>query len=107
MSNDLLQNLFDSKIRVKILGFLIQNHTKPLTAKDVVSYTKIKSKKVASELKKLSKLRFIRGKKVQLFGKKQELYFVNETIPLFNELKSLFYKTAPLLADKIAQKAKR
>lgn len=62
MSKDILDNLFGSRIRVKVLKFLFRNYPADFTIEDLSSRIQESHGVTKKEIEALSKLRLIRKK---------------------------------------------
>lgn len=62
MSKDILDNLFGSKIRVKVLKFLFRNYPADFTVKDLARRIQESNGATKKEIEALGKLRLIRKK---------------------------------------------
>ncbi len=84
----MLEKLFTSKTRVRILGLLIFNPEKQFYLREISRKIKITPIYVKKELKNLKELNLV------LESKKGNMSFfqINRKSPIFNELKSIFLK---------------
>lgn len=62
MSKDILDNLFGSRIRVKVLKFLFRNYPADFTIEDLSSRIQESQGATKKEIESLAKLRLVRKK---------------------------------------------
>lgn len=84
-----LSKLFGSRSRVSLLQFLFQNHNKKYRVNQIVRKTKVNSRLVSSELKKLAEI----GILVSSRAGNALFYQVNRESALFNPLQSIFVES--------------
>lgn len=96
--SEILENLFNSKAKVKLLRLFLNNADKKYTLSEIAGKAKIKSNIARKEINNLLKIKFlIRSKKSN-----QTFYKINTEFIFYNELKKLIFKASPTSADKIA-----
>ncbi len=96
--SEILENLFNSKAKVKLLRLFLNNADKKYTLSEIAGKAKIKSNIARKEINNLFKIKFlIRSKKSN-----QTFYKINTEFIFYNELKKLIFKASPTSADKIA-----
>lgn len=86
--SEILESLFGSKAKTRIIRFFLLNSGEVFSADDIAKRNLLKSNEVRREINNLVKIKFLteRNKK----GKK--VYFANVGFPFYAELKSLFSK---------------
>src|SRR3989344_7599012 len=99
MSKDILDNLFGSRIRVKILKFLFRNYPVDFTVGDLSGRIQESYGTTKKEVEDLAKLRLI--KKIKTAEIK---YFLNLNFEFFTELKTLILKASPAERNKMVAK---
>lgn len=99
MSKDILDNLFGSRIRVKILKFLFRNYPGDFFVGELSRRTQETSQVVKRELESLYKICLI--KKIK---SAQIKYSLNFNFEFFEELKTLILKASPAEKNKMVAK---
>jgi len=112
----LLEQLFESQPKIKILKFFFRNYQENFTLKEVLRRLRTNAFLIRRELSKLEKLGLIRQRKVWLsFEKKrggvrkeQKIVFgINVDFDFFNELKNLILKSTIASKDELMSKTKK
>src|SRR3989344_113618 len=85
MSKNILEVLFESKTRLKILKFLYRNFPQSYVSRDIVSHTHEYPSAVRKELKKLAEINLVASKK--------QLHSLNPEFEYFTELRDLILKS--------------
>jgi predicted transcriptional regulator len=98
-SKDILDNLFGSRIRVKILKFLFRNYPGEFLVEELATRIRETCSATNREIKALAKLRLI--KKVKTTKVK---YSLNPGFEFFAELKALILKASPAEKNKMVAK---
>lgn len=93
----ILENLFNSKLRVKVLKFLFRNYPVDIGAKDLAQRTQEKPELIRKELGKFVKIGLIKAT-----GKTN--YALNPGFEFFGELRSLILKSSPAEKDKMIKR---
>ena len=99
MSKDILDNLFGSRIRVKVLKFLFRNYPSDFTAGELsrrIQEPYGSTKKEVDDLKNLRLIKKIKTSKVK--------YSLNQNFEFFTELKTLILKASPAEKNKMVAK---
>lgn len=106
MSKNILDSLFTSPTRVKVLKVFLRNPEPPLLLKDIARIAKQSSRAVEQEINKLKKIDFIRERKLRLPGKKVSRKFltINPSFPISKELEALLLKPELLSYDDLRKK---
>src|SRR3990167_6307209 len=99
MSKDILDNLFGSRIRVKILKFLFRNYPGDFLAGELAGRIQESHSSTKKELDDLRKLRLIKKTKTAKIR-----YSLNPNFEFFAELKSLILKASPAEKSKMVTK---
>lgn len=100
--SEILEKLFDSKARVRILRLFLNNSEEKFLFPEVSSRVKMNSKSVRKEVNNLAKIGFLKIKRVN----KKVYYLANPKFILYDELKNLIFKGNPASGKDIAKKAK-
>ncbi len=99
MSKDILDNLFDSRIRVKILKFLFRNYPIDFAVGDLARRIQENYGATKREVESLGKLRLIKKTKTAKIK-----YSLNPNFEFFTELKALILKASPAEKNKMVSK---
>jgi len=87
--SEILENLFGSKERARLLRFFLQNPDQAFNLSEIVEKNMLKGTKVRSELHTLLKIKFLKKKSKQ----NNFFYQMNENFSFYPELKNLFVKS--------------
>lgn len=106
-----LEGLFDSKIKVKLLKLFLQNEEEQFTLDDITERTQSDSSSVRYQLRKLRSIDFINSSLVRFpskqedkdKGRKRRVYFANPEFSLLEELKELVVKPTPINKEEIKE----
>ncbi len=96
MSKPILDNLFGSKVRVKLLKFLYRNYPAEFSLRDMSRRIQEKPNDVKKELSALKLIRVVKMAK--------ERWSLNPSFEYFTELRSLMLKSSPQEKEKMTQK---
>ncbi len=99
MSKDILDNLFGSRVRVKILKFLFRNHPVEFTIGELAGKIQESYSVTKHEIESLSKLRLIKKTKTV-----KVKFSLNPSFEFFEELKVLILKASPAEKNKMVAK---
>src|SRR3989344_861546 len=99
MSKDILDNLFGSRVRVKILKFLFRNYLADFTIGELAGRIQESYPATKQEIESLVKLSLI--KKTKTIKIK---YSLNHSFEFFAELKSLILRASPAERKKMVSK---
>jgi len=97
MAKEILEQLFDSPIKVKLLKLFLRNPETSFEFKEIISRTKAKTPVARRQVKKLESIKFITAK----WKKKKKSYSINSGFDFYNELKTLVLKSSPASKKKI------
>lgn len=114
-SGTILEGLFDSEIKVKLLKLFLQNEEDKFTLDDITERTQSDSSSVRYQLRKLREVNLVESALVRFpskqedkeKGRKRRVYFVSQEFPLFAELKNLITKTVPIEGGDIKNRIER
>lgn len=114
-SGTILEGLFDSEIKVKLLKLFLQNEEDKFTLDDITERTQSDSSSVRYQLRKLREIDLVESALVRFpskqedkeKGRKRRVYFVSQEFPLFAELKNLITKTVPIEGRDIKNRIER
>lgn len=102
MSEPILEQLFDSPLRVKVLKFFVHNREGAFTLADVTERLQADRRETRRELERLSGIGFIHAR-----GSRQPLYQTNSQFVFFNELKNLVTKSSPASKERMLGRLRR
>ena len=102
MAKEILEQLFDSPIKVKLLKLFLRNPEKSFELKEIVSRAKTNAPITRRQIIKLESIKFITVK----WKKKKKLYSVNPNFDFYSELKSLVLKSSPASKKEILKHLK-
>ncbi len=100
---EILEKLFDSKTRARILKFFLNNPEGIFQTKEIANKVKVKSPSLQKELKKLKKIGFL---KTTLRNKKR-YYGLCQNFIFYPELKKIILKINPPSGTKILNQIKK
>ncbi|MDD2730564.1 MAG: hypothetical protein PHW33_00350 [Candidatus Portnoybacteria bacterium] len=111
MSEQILEHLFDSPAKVKLLKLFLRNPSRFFLFSEIISKAQIGSRVVKKQIKGLLSIDFLRQKKVKANRKKGikgGLYFgVNPMFDFYSELSSLILKSSPTSKEKMLRRIMR
>ena len=102
MAKEILEQLFDSPIKVKLLKLFLRNPEKSFELKEVIRRTKTNAPVTRRQITKLESIKFIIAK----WNKKKKLYSINPKFDFYGELKTLVLKSSPASKQKILKHLK-
>ena len=108
MSEQILEQLFDSPVKVMLLKLFLRNPEKYFSLPEIVSKTHASSRTLRKQVKGLESIHFLKYKKVKTNKKKgikRGIYFsVNHNFVFFNELRTLVLKSSPASKEKMLKR---
>lgn len=108
MPEQILEQLFDSPVKVKLLKLFLRNPNRFFSMSDIIRKTQSSKGVTIRQVKGLESINFLKLKKVKANSKKQiegGLYYaVNPKFDFYYELQSLILKSSPTSKDKILAK---
>ena len=102
MAKEILEQLFDSPIKVKLLKLFLRNSEEHFGLKELVKKTRTDRASCRRQISKLEDIKFIKSK----FKSGKKLYSLNPTFDFYNELKTLVLKSSPASKNKILNRLK-
>ncbi len=102
MNKEILEQLFDSPVKVKLLKLFLRNPEESFELKEVRKRIKSDASACRRQMKKLENINLI-GSRVK---DRRKAYFVNSDFDFYNELKTLVLKSNPASQDKILSRLK-
>lgn len=108
MPEQILEQLFDSPVKVKLLKLFLRNPNGSFSMSDIIRKTQSSKETIIKQVKGLESINFLKAKKVKASSKKQIEggihYSVNPNFDFYYELQSLILKSSPTSKDKILAK---
>ncbi|KKT26246.1 MAG: hypothetical protein UW11_C0018G0022 [Parcubacteria group bacterium GW2011_GWA2_43_9b] len=108
MPERILEQLFDSPIKVKLLKLFLRNPNKQYLMVDIVRKTQGGRRAVIKQVKGLASIGLLLAKRVKINKKKEiigGLYFsVNPNFDFYSELQSLVLKSSPTSKEKMLRR---
>lgn len=111
MSVQILEKLFDSPVKVRLLKLFLRNPNEMYSLPEIALRIQINQNMVSKQVKGLLEIEFLRKKKVSRkkgSNKKSGTYFyVNPNFDFYNELRTLVLKSSPASIEKILGQIRR
>ncbi|MEK7160499.1 MAG: hypothetical protein AAB724_00580, partial [Patescibacteria group bacterium] len=108
MSEQILEQLFDSPVKVKLLKLFLRNPGRQFLMAEIVKKTQSPKRTVVRQVRGLESIGVLRSKRIKANAKKQiigGIYFnVNPQFDFYQELQSLVLKSSPTSKDKMLAK---
>ena len=108
MPERILEQLFDSPVKVKLLKLFLRNPNKQFLMQDIIKKTQERAAAVAKQVRGLESLRLIQSKRVKANKKKEIVgglyYGVNSNFDFYPELQSLVLKSSPTSKEKMLKR---
>ncbi len=104
MTHQILEKLFGSAARVKIMKLFLFNPEMAFDKKDILHKTKINSSNLNRELHLLSDIKMIKKRVVYKDGKKAPGYVLNSDFGFLKNLKNLLISNEPLQHNDITRR---
>ena len=100
MSQQILEKLFDSPAKLRLLKLFLRNPGETFTLADIRRRTMVETAAVKAQLQKLQDMRLVSSTKKR--GQNEYLFTVNPSFTFYDELQNLILKSSPADEDKIA-----
>ncbi|MFH1611984.1 MAG: winged helix-turn-helix domain-containing protein [bacterium] len=100
MAKEILEQLFDSPVKVKLLKLFLRNPDQSFSITEIAKRVKCGSSPCRRELKKLSDIRLL---SIHTRAKKK-IYQVNPVFDFYGELRTLVLKSSPTSKKKLLKK---
>jgi biotin operon repressor len=111
MSEQILEQLFDSPIKVKLLKLFLRNPDRYFSLPEIAKKTQGRKAMVEKQVRGLASIGFLRSKKVKSSRKKQiaggRYFAADQNFDFYGELESLVLKSSPTSKDKMLKKILR
>ncbi len=121
MSDAILEGLFDSKIKVKLLRLFLRNPDKAYTLDDVISKIHSDPSSTRYQLRKLRDIGLLTSKitrltpaeaeddrkKAKKIGRERRVYQANPNFQFYEELRTLVLKSSPAVKNKLKDELKK
>jgi len=102
MAKEILEQLFDSLTKVKLLKLFLRNPGESLGLAEIVKKTRTDKSSCRLQVNKLEDIKFIKSK----FKSGKKIYSLNVNFDFYNELKTLVLKSSPASKNKILSRLK-
>ena len=102
MSEQILEQLFDSPLKVKLLKLFLRNPNQGFTFKEAAKKIKGDSRSSRRQIEKLKSINFLTSK----YRAKKRIYSINPRFVFYNELRTLVLKSSPASKEKIMRRLK-
>ena len=102
MSKEILEQLFDSPIKVRLLKLFLRNKELSFTLQEAAKRIRSNSNTCQSQIRKLDSIKFITGRT----KKGRKYYSLNSDFDFYNELKTLVLKSSPASKNRIFKRLK-
>lgn len=104
MSQQILEKLFDSPVKLRLLKLFLRNPEDKFSLADMRERTLLETLKIKKELQKLEDIKLVKSfKKRGVAGK---LYFLNTKFLFIKELQNLILRSSPADEKKMKKKVK-
>jgi len=119
MSDTILEGLFDSNIKVKLLRLFFRNSNDKYTLDEVISKIHSDPSSTRYQLRKLRKIGLLNSsivrfepdeeekEKTKKIGRERRVYQINPAFQFFEELKSLVLKSTPEVKTKLIEELQK
>ena len=104
---EILEKLFGSAAKVKIIKLFLFNAEAFYDKKEIIKRTKSSVKDVRTNIALLEKAKFVKSKTLSRDGRKTEVWFLNPTFPYMFALQTLLINIMPLSSQDIARRLQR
>jgi len=102
MAKEILEQLFDSPVKVKLLKLFLRNPEVSFGLREIVKKTRADKISCRRQISKLEEIKFIKSK----FKSGRKIYSLNSGFVFYNELKTLVLKSSPTSKNKILSRLK-
>ena len=102
MAKEILEQLFDSPVKVKLLKLFLRNPEESFGLRETVKKTRADKISCRRQISKLEEIKFIKSK----FKSGRKIYSLNSGFVFYNELKTLVLKSSPTSKNKILGRLK-
>jgi len=102
MAKEILEQLFDSPVKVKLLKLFLRNPEVSFGLREIVKKTRADKISCRRQISKLEEIKFIKSK----FKSGRKIYSLNSGFVFYNELKTLVLKSSPTSKNKILGRLK-
>lgn len=100
MAKEILEQLFDSPVKVRLLKLFLRNPEKSFKFKEIVKRAKTDASISRKQIKKLESIKLLTSR----LKNKKKLYSINPDFDFYNELKTLVLKSSPASKKKILKR---
>jgi predicted nucleotidyltransferase len=97
MPKEILEQLFDSPVKVRLLKLFLRNPNQSFGIRDIVKRIKTDLSSCQRQIKKLESIKFVNSK----IKSGRKIYSANRDFDFYNELSTLVLKSSPASKEKI------
>ncbi len=97
MAKEILEQLFDSPAKVKLLKLFLRNPDQAFMLKEIAKRVKSNSSSCRGQIKRLENISLVNSK----VRDRKKVYFVNPDFDFYDELRTLVLKSSPTSKKKI------
>ncbi|PIP16924.1 MAG: hypothetical protein COX44_02760 [Candidatus Portnoybacteria bacterium CG23_combo_of_CG06-09_8_20_14_all_37_13] len=102
MAKEILEELFDSPVKVKLLKLFLRNPKASFKLNEIVKKIRSDNYSCRRQIKKLENIRLISGR----IKNKHKVYSVNPDFDFYSELRTLILKSSPASREKLLSRIK-
>jgi len=102
MSKEILEQLFDSPVKVKLLKLFLRNPEESFRLKEIIKRVKSDARACRRQIKKLENINLLSGR----VKGGVKFYFINPDFDFYKELKTLVLKSSPASKERILSRLK-
>lgn len=102
MAKEILEQLFDSPVKVKLLKLFLRNPEESFGLGEIVKRTRADKLSCRRQVAKLDEIKFLKSR----FKSGKKIYSLNTGFDFYHELKTLVLKSSPASKNKILQRLK-
>lgn len=103
MAKEILEELFDSSVKVKLLKLFLRNPEASFKLNEIVKKIRSDNYSCRRQLKKLENIHLVSGR----VKNKHKVYSVNPDFHLYSELRALILKSSPASKERLLSRLKK
>ncbi|OGZ35992.1 MAG: hypothetical protein A3I88_03610 [Candidatus Portnoybacteria bacterium RIFCSPLOWO2_12_FULL_39_9] len=100
MSEQILEQLFDSPLKVKLLRLFLRNPEKSFLLKEITKRVKSDIRSCRHQIEKLKSINLLGSR----YRAKKRIYFINPRFDFYGELRTLVLKSNPASKEKLIKR---
>lgn len=109
LTDDLLEQLFDSSVKARLLRLFLRNSDQKFRLGEIAKRIQVTHRSVSKQIDKLRNIKLLRTK-LASFGEKKakkRVYYVNPNFGFYEELRALVLKSSPASKERMLKNIKR